>query len=444
MKSQMEDISKLEKKVTIEVPSGDVDKEFSKAFKYLQANVEIKGFRKGKAPIDKIRVLYSDKVKGDVTQSLVQDTYIKALQEHKLNPIAMPDIQIQGELTENQPFSYTAQFEIQPEIELKKTEGLEVQKEKIELSEEKIDESLEQIRQNHSKLEEVKLIREAQMGDSADIDFEGFKDDQPMENGAAKGHVLELGTNSFIPGFEEGIVGMKPGEKKSLFLTFPEDYQAEDLKGQKVRFEVNLNALKKKVTPEWNDEFLKTLGDYKTKDDLKKAVSKDMEKNEEQRIKTDLKSRLFKALVAENEFDAPKSLVASQREALVKDFQQRMQSQGMTDADFQEYQAKWNEDFTDTAIYMVRSALLIQKIAQDENLHATKDDVEKKYQEMADQVGVAIENVRQYYEQQQGGSQMEFQITEEKVFEFLLSKANVSEVAKEDLPKEDMGELSQA
>ena len=433
MKTTIEDLSKLEKKLNIEVPASQVDSEFLKAFKYLQKNVEIKGFRKGKAPIDKIRSLYGDKIRSDVTQNLVQATYMDALKEHDLIPIGMPDIQFLGEVGEGETFTYTAQFEVQPDIELSQIEALEVKKEKLDINDEKVDSAMEEIRQSNAKMTDVKLIRELQEGDFALIDFKGFVDDKPLENGAAQDHILEIGSNSFIPGFEEKLVGMKPEENKKIHLSFPEDYHVEDLKGKKVMFDVSLKGIKSKTTPEWNEEFISSLGPYKNKDELREALIKDMTNAEEQRVTSDLRSRMFKELVKVNPFEVPQTLVTEQRNALLNDMRQRLQGQGMSEQDFAEYQIKWHNDFSETAEYMVRSALLIQKIAKEKNLEAEKSDLDKKYQEMSAQTGLPVDKVKSFY-QQQGGGNLEFQITEEKVFDLLLETAKVEEVDRSELP----------
>ncbi|MCJ8276789.1 MAG: trigger factor [Bdellovibrionales bacterium] len=435
MKTNVESLSNLEKKLNVEIPVEEVNAEFLNAFKYLQKNVEIKGFRKGKTPIDKIRSIYTDKIKGDVAQNLVQGAYYKALKEHDLIPIGMPDIDFEKP-EEDKVFSFTAKFEVQPEIEVKKTDGLSVEKEKLEIQDDQIQKTIDQILENQSKMEEVKLVRDLAKGDFAQIDFKGFMDGQPLENGEAQGHVLEIGSDSFIPGFEEALIGMKQEEKKTISLSFPEDYHVENLKGKPVQFEVTLHKINKKVTPELNDEFVKGLGEHNTVDEFKTQLRKDMEMNEEKRIEQDMKNRLFKSLVKENSFDVPEILVKEQREALVKDFQQRMQGQGFNDKDFAEYQEKWGNDFDETAEFMVRSALLIQKISKDNELNATSAELDAKLQEFADQTGLDLAKVKEFYAQGGQSANLEFQITEDKVFKFLLDKATVTEVDKEKLQDE--------
>ncbi len=435
MKTEIENLSNLERKISVQVPVDQVDSEFINAFKYLQKSVEVKGFRKGKTPIATIRSMYTEKIKGDVAQNLVQTFYFKALKEHDLVPVGMPDIDFQNP-EEGKEFAFTAKFEVQPEIEIKQTGDLEVEKEKIEVTDDQVEKNIEQILENQAKLEDVILIRDLKSGDYADIDFKGFIDNEPLENGAAQGHVLEIGSDSFIPGFEQGLIGMKPNESKSISISFPDDYHVEHLKGKPVKFDVTLNKIQQKMKPELNDEFVKNMGEHNTVEEFKAQLKKDIVEGEEKRIEADLKNRIFKALVAANPFEVPETLIKEQRSALVEDFKNRMQGQGISPQEFSEYEDKWTKDFSDTADFMVRSALLIQKIAKENELNATKDDVEGKLQEFADQTGLDLSKVKEFYQQGQQSANLEFQVTEEKVFKFLLDKAKVKEVPAETLKEE--------
>jgi len=436
MKTSIENLTNLERKISIQIPVSDVDTEFNNAFKYLQKNVEIKGFRKGKTPLEKIRSIYKDKVKEDVAQNLVQNFYYKAIKEHDLMPIGMPQIDFKSP-EEGQSFEFSVSFEVQPEILIKKVEGLEVQKERIVVTDEQVEKNIDQILENQAKMEDVILIRELRHGDFANIDFAGFMNGAPLESGAAQGHVLEIGSDSFIPGFEEGLIGLKPNEERTIKIKFPDDYHVANLKGQPVEFRVKLNKIQQKVKPELNDAFVKGLGEDQTVEQLRAQVKKDIVDGENNRAKHDLKNRLFKSLIAANPFDVPETLVKEQRTALVEDFRRRMQGQGIGEEEFTAYQTKWEEDFAETADFMVRSGLLIQKIAQDNDLFAKPTDMEAKLQEFADQTGLDLSKVKEFYKQGQQSQNLEFQITEDKVFQFLLDKAQIQEVDASELEKEE-------
>ena len=259
MKSTVENTSTLGRKINVDVPVDAVRSAFDRVFQSIQKNAEIKGFRKGKVPMATIRTMYKDRVMGDVANELINQFYFHALTEHKLEPIGNPELEF-DDPTELSDFKFSATVEVRPEVKLTKYENLEVIKEKFAVDNAAVEKVLENIRASRSTLETILEDRPAQEGDTAMIDFDGSVDGQPLPGGKGMGHPLELGSKSFIEGFEEGIIGMKPGAEKTLNLKFPTPYHAKELEGKSVEFKVKLNELKKKVLPELNDEFLKSLG----------------------------------------------------------------------------------------------------------------------------------------------------------------------------------------
>lgn len=428
MKSTLENISNLEKKLNIEIPMDQVNDEFLKAYKYLQKEVDLKGFRKGKAPIDRIRSIYQERVSSDVQQNVIQTGFTEAIKEHSLNPVSAPKID-SPQLQEDASFAFSVQFEIRPEVSIKTKSGFTVEKEKLQISDERVDETIKNIQENQATYEPVKLIRPLKEGDFAMIDFEGFVDDKPLDNGSAKGHMLEIGANQFIPGFEEALVGMQKDEEKSVALKFPEDYHVDELKAKPVIFKVKLNDIKTKTLPELNEEFFKKI-QQDSLEGLKKQIREDIEKSEGQRIDTELKDKVMKAFVEANPVEVPQTLFQEQRQALVTDFQNRLKQQGFTDDNFDEYQKKWNTDFDETASFMVQAAFLVEQLAEDENLKATAKDIDAKIEEMAQQVGMEKEKIMAFYQENNRLGQMQYQITEENVYKHLLAQSTVNEVEK--------------
>lgn len=438
MKSTIEKVSSLQRRLNIEVPAQIVSNTFEQMFKGIQKQANIKGFRQGKAPLTTIKSLYGDRVKQDVVQELVQKHYFEALKEHELDPISYPDFEFDQPL-EGKDFSFSANFEVKPEVPLKKYEGLEIDKEKLEIDDSKISEVLENIRSSRAEMVDVLEDRAAQNGDVAVIDFEGFVDGKPLENGAGKSHNLELGAKQFIEGFEEGVVGMKVGETKNLSLKFPEQYHAADIAGKPVDFKVTLTALKKKVLPELNDEFVSQMmaqgggSEKHTLETLKATIRADLEQTETKRIEGDLKNRLLKALVALNPVEVPPSMLTEQKQALKDDMKKRMQEQGMSEGDFESYAEKWDSDFESTATEMIQSGFLIDAIAKKENLRWTEEDLNKKFAEFSAQTGIEPARIKEFYSRPEQLNRLTYTLTEEKVIDFLLKSAKVVEVPKEKL-----------
>jgi trigger factor len=428
MKSTLDKLDGLSRKLNIEIPAEKVQEAFEKVYKGIQKNATVKGFRKGKAPIATIRTIYSDRVKSDVVQDLIQDNYQAALEEHSLDPVGFPKISFTT-ADEASPFHFTAEFEIRPEVVIKKFENLPVQKEILEISDERVAGILENIRTSQAETITVFEDRALAQGDVAVLDFVGEVGGQPLPNGSAEGHMLEIGSGQFIEGFEEGVTGMKIGERRDLNLRFPEAYHEPTIAGQPVTFHVTLKGIKKKVLPELNDELAKKVGTYENLEGLKEAIRKDIRESEERRILEEMRNRLIKVLVESNPIQVPRTLVAEQKKALVEDFKGRMQQQGLGEAEFEQYKDKWEEDFEKTATFMVHSTFLLDTLAHQLKLEATAAEIDEKVDEYAKQTGIALDKIKQFYAKPERRSRLAFQITEQKVVDHLLGKAKVQEVA---------------
>lgn len=436
MKATLEKVSTLERKLNIQIPAAEVQAAFQNAYTSLQKQVVIKGFRKGKAPIATVKSIYGGRVKQDVVNDLVQKYYTSALREHSLDPVSFPTIEFDN-VEDAQDFSFTAEFEVRPEVALRQTEGLKLQREKFEMKDTFIDETLEDIRKSRSNKVPVLIDRPAEKGDTAVLDFKGFLIDRELENGSAENHELELGSNTFIPGFEEALIGMAVGVENEVKLSFPTDYHVADLAGKPVTFKVKINKLLKSELPELNDEFAKSVGGkYESLAELKAAIKDDFVKREEKRIKDEMKNRVMRALVEKNPIEVPKSLLTEQKKALADDMKGRMQQQGMPPEQFEEYKEKWDSDFTETAQFMIRSSFLLDKVALDQKLRASEQDVETKLEEYAKQTGIELARVKEFYADDERRSRLRYQLTEERVIDWLISKADVKDVPKSELKTE--------
>jgi trigger factor len=436
MKSTVDRGEGLSRKLNVEIPVEKVQEAFEKVYKAIQKKANIKGFRQGKAPLKTIKSIYAEQVKGDVLNELINEGYQNALEQHELDPIGYPKMSFEP-LLEEKGFSFTAEFEIRPEVQLKKYEGLPVLRETLEVNEQRVADILENIRKSHAESVTVFEDRALVNGDVAVIDFTGSVSGQPLPNGSAQGHELEIGANQFIAGFEEGLVGMKIGEVRNLNLRFPDGYHEASLSGAPVAFEVKLTGIKKKVLPELNDELAQKLGsEFKTLDDLKTRVRKDIEESERVRIDEEMHNRLVRVLVESNPVEAPKSLVEQQKEALIEDLKGRLEQQGLTKNDFEEYKTKWDSDFTETATFMVKSTFLLDALAERLKLRASNAEFEDKIREYSRQTGIEVSRLHEFYKKPERRSRLLFQITEEKVVGKLAELAEVTEVTRDKLPGE--------
>jgi trigger factor len=435
VKAQIQVTEGLQRKLNVEIPVETVKSTFEKVYQSIQRQVEIKGFRKGKAPISTIKTMYKDRVQADVAQDLIQMHYPTALKDQKIEPINYPEFEFEDP-TESKDFSFSAIFDIRPEVKVKKWEGLEVDKEKFILDQSKVDQVLENVRSSKVNYVDVLDDRAAAMGDVAVIDFDGIVGGKPLPNGAGRDQNLELGSKQFIDGYEEGIVGMKIGETRTLNLKFPSPYHSAELAGQPVDFKVTLKALKKKELPELNDELLKSVGANQTVEEFKKTIIADMEQTEKKRIEDSFKNRLLKKLVEANPVDVPASLMKEQKAALIEDFKKRMTEQGMQAGEYDDYVQKWDADFAKTASEMIQSSFLIDRLAQDQDLICKQPDLDQKFDEYSKQTGIELERIKEWYAKPEQMSRLTYMITEEKVVKALTDKAKIKEVDAKDIKDE--------
>lgn len=435
MKAQIQITEGLQRKLNVEIPAEAVRSAFNKVYSSIQKQVEIKGFRKGKAPITTIKMMYKDRVQGDVAQDLISAHYPQAIKEQNIDPINSPEFEFEDP-SETKEFAFTAIFDIRPEVNIKRWEGLEVEKEKLVIDQKRADEVLTNIQNSKVSYQDVLEVRPAQMGDTVVIDFDGFVEGKALEGGVGREQNLELGSKQFIDGYEEGIVGMVVGDTRTLNLTFPTPYHSADLEGKPVEFAVTLKGLKKKVLPEITAELLKTIGSNQTVEEFKKTVIADLEQSEKKRIEDNFKNRLLKKLVEANPVAVPASLLKDQKAALIEDFKKRMTDQGMQPAEFEAYVQKWDSDFAKTANEMIQSSFLIDKLATDHDLSCKAEDIEQRLNEYAKQTGIDIARIKEWYSKPEQLSRLSYTITEEKVIKLITDKTKVKEVDAKDLKEE--------
>ena len=435
MKAQVQITQGLQRKINVEIPQNVVTTAFDKVYQSIQRNVQIKGFRKGKAPLSTIKSLYKTQVLGDVAQDLIQMHYPQAIKDNNIDPISYPEFEFEDP-SEGKDFNFTAIIEVRPEVKVKKWEGLEVEKEKFVFNDAQYEQVINNVRTSRAKIVDVTESRAAQMGDIAVVDFEGFVDGKPLENGKGVDHNLELGAKQFIEGFEEGVVGMKVNDSKTIALKFPDPYHSAEIAGKPVDFKVTLKGLKKKELPELNEELLAQIGTKQTVEEFKKTLREDIEQSDKKRIEDNFKNRLIKKMVAANPVEVPASLLKDQKASLIEDFKKRMSDQGMNETDFEAYVQKWDADFAKTASEMIQSSFLIDALATEHDLLCKKEDLDAKFAEYAKQTGLEEARIREWYAKPEQASRLTYMITEEKVLKLLTDKAKIKEVDAKDLKEE--------
>ena len=307
MQVSVETTSSLERRMTVGVPSQIVEADVQKKLQEMARSARINGFRPGKVPVREIKRRYGKEIRQEVISAVISKTFYEAVQKEELKPAGMPNIESTKDES-GQEFEYVATFEVYPEVEVVKPSGASVSKPLAEVGEEDIEKVLENIRQQNKSWQGVE--RAAQEGDQVNIDYVGTKDGEEFEGGKADGTALELGSNTMIPGFEDGLVGANAGEEVILDLTFPEQYQAEELAGQAVQFKVKVNEVQEAVLPELDEEFIRKFNiEDNSVDGLKAEIRKNLEKELEQAVQNKVKTQAIDHLLDANEIDLPNTLI---------------------------------------------------------------------------------------------------------------------------------------
>lgn len=385
--------------LTFEVSAEEFDKALDQAFNKVKKDVQIPGFRKGKIPrglFEKrfgVEALYQDAV--DI---VLPSAYMQAVAEAEIEPVDQPDIDIES-IDKGEPLVFTAKVTVKPEVKLGEYKGLEVEDEEVEVTDEDVMHDLEHQREHHAELV-VKEDGEVENGDTVVIDFEGFVDGEAFDGGKAENHSLEIGSGQFIPGFEEQLIGKKPGEEVEVAVTFPEDYHAEELAGKEATFKVMIHEVKYKELPELDDEFAKDLDDeVDTLEELKAKKKEQLIEKRTEEADNKKRETLIEKASENSEIAIPDAMVESELDQMVQEFEQRLQMQGMTLEMYSQFSGQdkdaLKEQMREDAKKRVKTNLTLDAIAETEELEATDEDVEAELDKMAEMYGAEKEQIRQ-------------------------------------------------
>jgi trigger factor len=441
MNVRVEELSSIKKKLFIEVAADAVASELTKAYAKIAKTAVVKGFRKGKVPKTILRQQYGPRAQNDAAGTLINNSLYKALLENKIEAVSQPEVTQAGIVEEGQTFNYEAEVEVRPEIVAKDYTKLSLEKEKFVFDESSVEKQLQQMAESRVLLE-VTSRKKARVGDTVIMDFEGFIDDTPFENGSAKDYQLELGSNSFIPGFEDQLIGMKRDQEKDVEVTFPESYGAKELAGKSATFKTLLKEIKEKIIPDIDDDLAKEL-DAENLDELKERIKENSIAEEKKRIDGQLQEGLMTVLLENNPFDVPEGMIANQLLYLKDNFTQRLKSQGMSLEMLGMNDAAFNSAYRDMAAQQVKGELLLDTIAQQENIVVEDAEVDEKIQSFADENNTPLEQVQKYFENDQAKIGLKAQVLQQKVTKFLLDQATVTEVEPPEPENEEVGEADE-
>jgi trigger factor len=432
---KLEDISPVKKKLSFEIPWIEVKEELDAAYSNVGKKAKIKGFRPGKIPRKVLETYFRDHAEEDTVTNIINKHYWQTLENKGIIAISKPDISQEG-IKENTDFAFTASFETEQDFEPQGYLGLEVEKENIKITENNLEDRLAQIRQMFATMEEIKEKRPVIIGDFVNIDFTGSMNGETFNELKADNYFLEVGSKKFIPGFEEQIVGMKSGETKSISVTFPEEYHEKKFAGKDVIFSVTVKDIKEKKLPEIDENFIKNFDKYSSLEDLKNDVRKSLEEEAGRVSQANLQNRIMDLLIKDNDFEVPASLVERQIYFMMADTHKRMTSAGMDEKNATELSIKMHDKFKDDAVKIVKSFLIIKKIAEKESLMVSDDDINNYIKDLSTKHSRDYQALKSAYEKEERKDNLRAELVQKKVFDFIEQNANIKIIEKSGIDPE--------
>jgi trigger factor len=426
---KMEELSAVKKKLSFEIPWLEVKEELDVVYRDIGKKAKLKGFRPGKAPRKVLETYFKEEAEGDTINNIINKHYWQELENKGIMPISKPEIAQEG-LKENIDFSFTVSFETEPQFEAKGYDGIEVEKENISITDKDIENRLAQIQQMYAIMEEVKEERPTKKGDFVTIDFDGSLDGEAYKELKAENYFLEIGSQRFIPGFEDQLVDMKNGETKTFNIIFPEDYQEQKFAGKEVSFTITIKNIKEKKLPELDEAFIKNFERYNSLDDLKKDVVKSLEDESKRISEANFQEKIMEVLRKENDIEVPPSLVEKQIYYMMADTHKRMMSTGMDEKNALEFSFKMHDQFKAEATKIVQSFLILKAIAEKESFIVEDSDLDKHIEDLAAKHGGDYQLLKNAYEKDERKDSLKAELVQKKVFDFIEQHANIRLVEK--------------
>ena len=434
MKIDFAELSPVQRKVHIELPADQVAGEFSRAYQDLGKRVRIKGFRAGKAPRSVLQGIYGNEIREQVRSQLVEHSLGEVIKDRGLQIVSRPEIEA-AELQENGDFSFSAVFEIKPDIDVKNYLGIEVKKARITVTDDQVDEALKRLQQSHARLEPVMDRTVAERGDFIAVDFVGSVDGRPFSGGKGENYVIETGAGQALPQFDEALQGAKQGEEKQIKVTYPEDYPNRGLAGKTAEFSLLVREIKQKVLPTIDDDFAKDHGECSSLEELKGVIRQRLEAELAQYQQEELKEQILNQLIESHSFKPPASMVERQTRYL-------LERNGTSAPNSPEARTTATTEETRTALEVravrqVQATLLVEKISQLEKIDVEDRDVQERIDKLVRAAGERGKTLRDFYSRAEARADLRTQIAFERTLDFLLQRANVNEV---DLPSNKVDE----
>jgi len=425
MSLQVEKLEKNMAKLTIEASAEEFEAAVEKAYQKAKKSISLPGFRKGKAPRRMIEKMYGTGVfYEDAANELIPDAYSKALSECEEQIVSQPKIDV-VQIESGKPFIFTAEVALKPEVTLGEYKGVEVEKAPVEVTDAEIDAEVDKQREQNARTIDID-DRAVEKGDMIKLDFDGSVDGVPFDGGKAENYDLTVGSGSFIPGFEDQLVGVKIGEEVDVKVTFPEDYHAEELKGKEAVFKCTVHEIKAKELPEIDDEFAAEVSEFDTLEEYKADVKAKIKEQKAADGKRNQEDQAVEQAVKNAEYEIPQPMIDTQTTQMVEDFAQRIQSQGITLEQYFQFTGltaeKMMEDMKPQAIKRIETRLVLEAIAKAENIEITDEKVDEELAKMAESYKMEVEKLKEFMGENEK-KQMKEDLAVQEAVTFLVENA---------------------
>lgn len=396
MSLQVEKLENNTAKLTIEVPSEELDKAIQKAYQKSKNKFNIPGFRKGKVPYAMVEKMYGAGVfYEDAANDLIPEAYANAVVESELEIVARPEISV-TQIEKGKPFIFEAEVTLKPEVKLGKYKGVKVDKINVTVTEEDVQAELDKVKEQNARLvaADDKAVED---GNQTIIDFEGFVDGEAFEGGKGEDYPLTIGSHSFIDTFEEQLIGKKVGEDVEVNVTFPEEYQAKELAGKPAMFKVKIKEIKVKEYPELDDDFAQDVSEFDTLEEYKADIKKNLEEKKAQDAEAEKESKVIEAIVQDAEMDIPEKMVEAQAQQMIEEFAQNIAMQGISFEQYMQFTGSTVDQMTEQvrpqAQARVESSLVLEAVVKAENIEATEEEFDKEIADMAEKYQMETDKI---------------------------------------------------
>jgi trigger factor len=436
MKIDIDESSPVQRKIRVELPPETVTHQFSRAYQDLGRRVRVKGFRAGKAPRSVLQGIYGDEIKGQVRSQLVEDSLSEVIKERGLQIVSRPEIEA-NDLEEGHGFSFSAVFEIKPEIEVKDYVNVEVEKVKLAVTDAQVESALERLRESYARLEPETDREVVQEGDFVSLDFEGSIAGKPFADGKGENYLLEIGGGRALPQFESAVVGLRVGQRQTVQVTYPDNYSNRELAGKAVDFFVVVHEIKRKILPVLDDDFAKDHGQCASLEELKATIRTRLEDELKQIQDEELKEQIINQLIARHSFTPPPAMVERQTRYLMERNQNRG-TPGETSPSLEETR----KALEGRALRQVQATLLVEKVAALENIEVSEKEVQERVDSLARGAGEKGKTVREFYSRPEARDDLRAQMIFDRTLAFLLERAKIKEVDPEPAKVDDQAKKS--